>query len=113
MNDGEKMNEKEMTQENLETMKKNAMKVIVGKKLKVRIMLVGRALQEIGSSDASAVVDNVEESGVVFDEENGTRFFVLFKDMGVDIGMKNILGSSIDTKIDEQIKITVQNAVID
>ena len=53
MNDGEKMNEKEMTQENLETMKKNAMKVIVGKKLKVRIMLVGRALQEIGSSDAS------------------------------------------------------------
>jgi hypothetical protein len=96
-----------MVQEDLEIMKKNAMMAIVGKKLKVGIKTTTRGDLTIGFDFVNATVFRVEDSGVVFYEENGTRFFVLYEDMKVDIGMK-------EQPLDfGDAMVIVQNAVID
>ena len=94
-------------------MKKNAMKTISGKKLKVQIETIDREQFVISFDFVNATVYSVEDKGIVFIGENGTRFFVLYENMDVSIRMKRMLGSSIDIGVDEQIKIAVQNAVID
>ena len=113
MNDGEKMEEKEITQEKLNSMKKNAIKTISGKKLKVRIETIDREQFVVGFDVVNTTVYSVEDKGVVFMGENGTRFFVLYEDIDVSIRIKRMLGSSTDREIDWQIEVIVQNAVID
>ncbi len=97
------MNE-EIIQEKLDSMKKNTMKIIKGEKLNIGMKIPARGSETGFKTEEfyflKAKISCVESDDVVFDEENGTKFFVLYKDMELNIGK-------------EGIDITVQNAVID
>ena len=90
-----------------------------GKKIKVKLKItrnreemeewLNREDSTIATNFVDVVVYVLEYNGIVFDEENGTKFFVLYKDMEINLCREDQLKESSDAGI----KVIVQNAVID